>query len=184
MRRDSRQEPRVRRSAQHDLADRALRHADFSREFGLVHRPEAQGLGQPGRCNTHMKAHTDKGIPGRMESGIDSLILWEYPSLMPTPPASITPAEAFALAVDRIAGGQSAIGKLCEKTQGAVSKRLAAKREIWAEGVLAVEAATGISRHDLRPDLYPREDSPAQPPAGAPSPPAGGSSSALEGVRA
>jgi DNA-binding transcriptional regulator YdaS (Cro superfamily) len=26
-----------------------------------------------------------------------------------------------------------------------------------AERVLAVEAATGISRHDLRPDLYPRE---------------------------
>ncbi|WP_338445930.1 YdaS family helix-turn-helix protein [Pelagerythrobacter marensis] len=100
---------------------------------------------------------------------------------LPTP---ISPAEAFALAVERIDGGQTAMGKLCGKTQGAVSKRLAAKREIWAENVRDVEAATGISRHDLRPDLYPREDSPAQPPAGVPSSPAGGSSSALEGVRA
>lgn len=31
------------------------------------------------------------------------------------------------------------------------------RRRIPAERVLALEAATGISRHDLRPDLYPRE---------------------------
>lgn len=30
-------------------------------------------------------------------------------------------------------------------------------RPIAAERVLAIEAATGISRHDLRPDIYPRE---------------------------
>lgn len=30
-------------------------------------------------------------------------------------------------------------------------------KRIPAERVLAVEAATGVSRHDLRPDLYPRE---------------------------
>lgn len=30
-----------------------------------------------------------------------------------------------------------------------------------AEYVLATERATGISRHDLRPDLYPREDAAA-----------------------
>lgn len=27
-----------------------------------------------------------------------------------------------------------------------------------AERVLAIEAATGVSRHDLRPDLYPRDE--------------------------
>ena len=31
-------------------------------------------------------------------------------------------------------------------------------RRASAEYVLAIEAATGVSRHDLRPDLYPRED--------------------------
>ena len=30
-----------------------------------------------------------------------------------------------------------------------------------AEFVLKTEAETGISRHDLRPDLYPREDAAA-----------------------
>lgn len=30
-------------------------------------------------------------------------------------------------------------------------------RKVPAERVLAVEQATGISRHDLRPDIYPRE---------------------------
>ena len=32
------------------------------------------------------------------------------------------------------------------------------KGRIPAERVLAVEAATGISRHELRPDIYPVED--------------------------
>lgn len=31
------------------------------------------------------------------------------------------------------------------------------RRRIPAERVLEIEAATGISRHDLRPDIYPRE---------------------------
>jgi DNA-binding transcriptional regulator YdaS (Cro superfamily) len=50
-------------------------------------------------------------------------------------------------------------------------------RRLPAEHVLAVEAATGVSRHDLRPDIYPREDAPAQPPAAVPSA-AGGTDSA------
>lgn len=32
-----------------------------------------------------------------------------------------------------------------------------AQKRVPAERVPALEAATGISRHDLRPDLYPRE---------------------------
>ena len=31
-------------------------------------------------------------------------------------------------------------------------------RRVPASRVLAVEVATGISRHDLRPDLYPRDE--------------------------
>ncbi|MBK8132622.1 MAG: helix-turn-helix domain-containing protein [Gammaproteobacteria bacterium] len=42
-----------------------------------------------------------------------------------------------------------------------------------AERVLAVERETGISRHDLRPDLYPRDPPgpPQQPPPSAMVPP-------------
>lgn len=35
-----------------------------------------------------------------------------------------------------------------------------------AERVLAVERETGVSRHDLRPDLYPREPEMKNPPSG------------------
>jgi DNA-binding transcriptional regulator YdaS (Cro superfamily) len=38
---------------------------------------------------------------------------------------------------------------------------------LWAEMVLKVEAATGISRHELRPDIYPIE-----PPAAVEADPA------------
>lgn len=34
-------------------------------------------------------------------------------------------------------------------------------RRVPAVRVLAVEALTGISRHELRPDIYPREPAPA-----------------------
>lgn len=46
----------------------------------------------------------------------------------------------------------------------ALADRLGIKRQafyMWrrvpAERVLDIEAATGVSRHDLRPDIYPRE---------------------------
>ncbi|MDQ0305303.1 transcriptional regulator [Ancylobacter polymorphus] len=35
------------------------------------------------------------------------------------------------------------------------------RRRVPAERVLDVERITGISRHDLRPDLYPREPAPS-----------------------
>ncbi|WP_294302764.1 YdaS family helix-turn-helix protein [uncultured Sphingomonas sp.] len=55
------------------------------------------------------------------------------------------------------AGGVSALARLLGRKQQTVSSRLHAGRKLWPEDVLKVEAATGISRHDLRPDLYPRE---------------------------
>ncbi len=67
------------------------------------------------------------------------------------------------------------MARLCSVSHTAVWKWVNEKRSLPAEQVLKVEAETGISRHDLRPDLYPREEPPAQPSAGDPPPPAGGS---------
>lgn len=51
-------------------------------------------------------------------------------------------------------GGPSALAKaLGNVTSQAVSQW----KRVPAERVLDVERATGVSRHDLRPDLYPRE---------------------------
>ncbi|QCB42209.1 helix-turn-helix domain-containing protein [Sphingomonas sp. PAMC26645] len=61
---------------------------------------------------------------------------------------------ALREAVDAI-GSQSATARLLEVTQGAVSKWLSGQRPLPAEHVLAVEAATGVSKHRLRPDIYP-----------------------------
>lgn len=52
---------------------------------------------------------------------------------------------------------------LADKTgvkQATISRWL--KSRVTAESVLAVEAATGgkVTRHDLRPDLYPKEEAP------------------------
>lgn len=58
-------------------------------------------------------------------------------------------------AIER-AGGQTALARRIGKTQGHISQWL--RREYVPAGeVLKIEAATGISRHDLRPDLYPRD---------------------------
>ncbi len=59
----------------------------------------------------------------------------------------------FALAVRRI-GSQSATGRLIKRSQGAVNSRLKSRKPVWPEAVLTLEAETGISRHDLRPDIY------------------------------
>jgi len=56
------------------------------------------------------------------------------------------------------AGGQVALAKaLGLKSQGSISNWLLRDKRVPAERVLEVERATGVSRHDLRPDLYPRE---------------------------
>lgn len=72
----------------------------------------------------------------------------------------VTPAEAFARAVE-IAGGQAPTSRLVDVTQGAIWQRLNGSKPAAAEWVLKLEAATGISRHDLRPDIYPRENTTA-----------------------
>jgi len=56
------------------------------------------------------------------------------------------------------AGGQVALARaLGLKSQGSISNWLLRDKRVPAERVLEIERATGVSRHDLRPDLYPRE---------------------------
>lgn len=67
-----------------------------------------------------------------------------------------TSPAALRSAVEKV-GSQSAFARLIGVTQHAVWRWLNEGKHLPAEHVLAVETATGISRHDLRPDLYPRE---------------------------
>lgn len=62
-------------------------------------------------------------------------------------------------AIDRAvekAGGLQALAAACGVRYQAV-QRWSRTRRVPAERVLQVEQASGVSRHDLRPDIYPRE---------------------------
>jgi DNA-binding transcriptional regulator YdaS (Cro superfamily) len=61
---------------------------------------------------------------------------------------------AIQLAIDA-AGGVAQLAKLCEVSYEAVRKWR--EKGLPAERVLEVERHTRVSRHDLRPDIYPRE---------------------------
>ena len=61
--------------------------------------------------------------------------------------------DALRKAVE-IAGGQTALAGQIGKTQGHISKWLQ-RGNIPPESVLPIERATGIPRHELRPDIYP-----------------------------
>lgn len=71
--------------------------------------------------------------------------------------SSLVALAALREAVEAV-GSQSAIARLLEVTQGAVSKWLSGQKPLPAEHVLAVEAATGVSKYRLRPDIYPAVD--------------------------
>jgi len=71
-----------------------------------------------------------------------------------------TPLEALQAALDK-AGSQSELARICDVSQPAVSKWLQAAKRLPAEYVLTVEAATGIPRHLLRPDIYPADLGPS-----------------------
>ena len=75
---------------------------------------------------------------------------------------------ALAKAV-RTTGSQSAFARLIQKDQSTVHDWLRTGKLLPAECVLAVESATGISRHDLRPDIYPIENSGPHSPEAAPA---------------
>jgi DNA-binding transcriptional regulator YdaS (Cro superfamily) len=67
---------------------------------------------------------------------------------------ALTPFEALCEAYE-IAGSQPALAAICGVTQGTVSKWLNKSKRLPPEHVIPVEAATGVSRHLLRPDIYP-----------------------------
>lgn len=56
-----------------------------------------------------------------------------------------------------IAGGPTALARQLGMPRGRVTVTQWARRRLPAERVLAVEAASGVSRHELRPDLYPAD---------------------------
>ena len=64
---------------------------------------------------------------------------------------------AFRKAV-QLAGSQSALARICDCTPANIGQLLAKGSPLPSRFVLRVEAATGVSRHDLRPDIYPVED--------------------------
>jgi DNA-binding transcriptional regulator YdaS (Cro superfamily) len=69
-------------------------------------------------------------------------------------PKHLSPFEAFDLAITR-AGSQSALAKICGCTPGNINQLVQKKSDLPAEYVLPVEAATGVPRELLRPDIYP-----------------------------
>ncbi|MFI8667129.1 transcriptional regulator [Qipengyuania sp. NPDC077410] len=110
----------------------------------------------------------------------------QYLRLLIAVMTSESPVAALKAAIAKI-GSQGALARFLGISQPSVWKWVSKGKVLPAQHVLKVEAETGISRHDLRPDLYPREDGPAQPPVGNPSPAPGGSSSsnsAIEGLQA
>lgn len=64
--------------------------------------------------------------------------------------------KALHAAVER-AGSQSALARLIGTSQATVWKWLKKGQPVTPKLVRKIEAATGVSKHDLRPDLYPCE---------------------------
>ncbi|MGE0716898.1 MAG: transcriptional regulator [Alphaproteobacteria bacterium] len=60
----------------------------------------------------------------------------------------------------RCVGGQASLARKCGVSQAHVWHWLHKTRRVPAERVLAIESATGghVSRHELRPDIYPPPD--------------------------
>lgn len=71
-----------------------------------------------------------------------------------------TPFQALQ-AILEMAGSQSALARALGVAQPSVWKWLQSSKRLPAEHVLKAEALYGVSRHDLRPDIYPRNYPPA-----------------------
>ena len=74
----------------------------------------------------------------------------------PPPQMDELPAQALARAVDLL-GGQAAMARLLKVSQPSVFGWIKRGKGLPADHALAVEAATGVSKHDLRPNIYPRD---------------------------
>lgn len=65
--------------------------------------------------------------------------------------------EALKDAIAALGGTQAELARICKVSPTAVWKWVQSSKQLPAEFVLDVEAATGISRHRLRPDIYPAD---------------------------
>lgn len=83
-----------------------------------------------------------------------------------------TPFEALKAAVSR-AGSQTAFANFIGVKQSTVWKWLQCEKPLPAEYVLKTEQKTGVSRHLLRPDIYPVDLPPFAPDAGFVTNPSG-----------
>lgn len=66
--------------------------------------------------------------------------------------------KALKRAVAKFKGNQTHFAAAIGTSQAAVWYWLKNGKSLPGEYVLKAEVETGISRHDLRPDLYPREE--------------------------
>lgn len=72
----------------------------------------------------------------------------------------LTRFEALAACRDK-AGSESQMARDLEVSQPTIWRWLNQSKQIPAEHVLVAERLYGVSRHDLRPDIYPRDYPPA-----------------------
>lgn len=88
-----------------------------------------------------------------------------------------TSSESALKRAIRLAGSQSKLAQIVGRSQPTVSLWVKGDMKLPAECVLSVEAALGIPRYELRPDIYPPEEhvpasqAPAQVPSAQPSAP-------------
>lgn len=68
-----------------------------------------------------------------------------------------------------LAGSQSALASAIGTSQQLVSYWVRMDKPLPAEFVLATERALGVSRHRLRPDIYPPAEHESSPPEGGDS---------------
>ncbi len=66
----------------------------------------------------------------------------------------MTNLEALQKAID-IVGSQTQMAKKCGTSQQRIWNWLNRDKKVPAEYVLTIEQVSGISRHDLRSDIYP-----------------------------
>lgn len=66
--------------------------------------------------------------------------------------------DPITTAIQGLKGGQAAMARLLGVKPQAVNQWARGRRPIPARHVLAIEAATGVSRHVLRPDVFGRAD--------------------------
>lgn len=77
---------------------------------------------------------------------------------------------AITTAIEKQGSGQAGIARLLGVSPQAVSQWVSGLRPVPPRHAIAIEAATGVSRHDLRPDVFgPAEDASQGPATEQPS---------------